>query len=534
MFYRKISTKLLPRPGPELTEDNIYWSKYAPPVLVKEFGSIDYIDFSPVEPYNFAVTCSVRLQVYNPITKLVMKTFSRFKETAYGGSFRKDGTLLCAGGDESVVRLFNINSTNTVRLFSGHEAAVHRAFFTADDVHIASFSDDNTTKLWDISSEQQVISFKDHIDYVRAGAVSPVSPDVILSGGYDKHIHMYDTRMNKKILSVNNDASVESLLFLPTGGIFLSAGGTDIKVFDVFAGGRLLAKITQHHNTVTCLQIASNGRRIMSGSLDGHVKIYDTGTYNTLHTLNYSNVILSLGISANDQTIVAGMADGLLSVRTRENEKDTKDVRDAKDAREERDNGLVEDELYKNASDISRVPNVSGSKRQISKEVLCKHDVYLRKFQYSKALDCVMIPFTVNKNPQITIALMQELIRRQGLKRALSGRDDKSLVTIIRFLNKYIGSVRYGRVLVQVANALLDVYGDSLHKLGEEPLKMFTIMEKKLQEEWQLMVTLAQMDGALQMIMSAGENTPATVRKTQSMEPSNAAQTERDFVLNIT
>jgi len=184
-----------------------------------------------VEPHYFTVTCSVRVQVYNPITKLAIKTYSKFKEAAYGGCFRRDGKLLCAGGEEAVVRLFNIGSNNTLRLFSGHKGAVHRAFFTADDVHIASFSDDKTVILWDIPSEKQLISFNDHIDYIRAGAVSPVSTDVVLSGGYDKMIHMYDTRTNKKILSVNHDAPVESLLFLPTGGIFLSAGTTIMLIY---------------------------------------------------------------------------------------------------------------------------------------------------------------------------------------------------------------------------------------------------------------------------------------------------------------
>lgn len=74
-------------------------------------------------------------------------------------------------------------------------------------------------------------------------------------------------------------------------------GGTDIKVWDALAGGKLLAKITQHHKTVTCLKIASNGHRILSGSLDRHVKVYDAGTYKTLHALDYPNAVLSIGIS---------------------------------------------------------------------------------------------------------------------------------------------------------------------------------------------------------------------------------------------
>ena len=184
-------------------------------------------------------------------------------------------------------------------MFSGHEKAVHRTYFTADGLKIASFSDDKTTALWDIPTEKRIISFDEHTEYVRSGACSPVSPDIFISGSYDKTVQMYDARMNKKLFTVNHGAPVESLLFLPSGAIFLSAGGTEIRVWDALSGGKLLAKISQHHKTITCLRIASNGRRILSGSLDSHVKIYDAGTYKTVHTLDYPNAVLSLGISVS-------------------------------------------------------------------------------------------------------------------------------------------------------------------------------------------------------------------------------------------
>lgn len=61
-------------------------------------------------------------------------------------------------------------------------------------------------------------------DYVRAGAISPVSTDIILSGGYDNIVRMYDTRINASVFNMDHGAPVESVLFLPTGGVFLSAG----------------------------------------------------------------------------------------------------------------------------------------------------------------------------------------------------------------------------------------------------------------------------------------------------------------------
>lgn len=151
-------------------------------MLVKEYGGIEYIDFSPVQPHYFAVTCSLRVQIYNPITKLVVKNISSFNENVYGGTFRKDGRLLLAGDETGTVRLFDTSSRNPLRIFRGHTAATHRVAFMADNVHIVSFSDDQSVKLWDVPSEKCVQTFNEHTDYIRAGCANPVTPNVFISG----------------------------------------------------------------------------------------------------------------------------------------------------------------------------------------------------------------------------------------------------------------------------------------------------------------------------------------------------------------
>lgn len=78
----------------------------------------------------------------------------------------------------------------------------------------------------------------------------------------------------------------------------------------------MLAKITQHHKTVTCLKIASNGHRILSGSLDRHVKVYDAGTYKTLHALDYPNAVLSIGISVRKHVFFIGACSHLYLFNT--------------------------------------------------------------------------------------------------------------------------------------------------------------------------------------------------------------------------
>ncbi|KAJ1526723.1 hypothetical protein ONE63_008303 [Megalurothrips usitatus] len=520
--FKKANVKIYSKNEQTLTSDNIYWKQFGVPVLLKEFGPIDYIDFSPVEPYHFAVTCSVRVQVYNPITRTVWKNLSKFREAAYGGSFRSDGRLLCAGGEESIIRMFDVGSKSQLRIFKGHSAPVHRCHFTPDNTHIASFSDDKTVRLWDIPSEKQVSIFSDHQDYVRAGAVNPSSPDILLSGSYDRFVRMYDTRTNGQVLRVDHEAPVESILFLPSGGIFLSAGGTEIRVWDAIAGGRLLAKISQHHKTVTCLALASGNKRLLSSSLDRHVKIYDISNYQVVHTLDYPNALLSVAASADDETLVAGMVDGLVSVSRRETK-----VLPSKRERQK--------VSYKYVSDQVGFPTADVVVSDTARETMSKSDNFLRKFQYSRALDSVLLPYVISKNPHVTVAVLQELMRRKGLRAALAGRDAKSLLSVLRFLCKYIGDHRYTRTVTDVTNILLDIYGGTWDKFPPNVCQLVHTLSARARDEVALTQDLASLEGMMEILL-AGSSIGASVgnnaiQSGPTWQPSQLAQ--ETFVVNV-
>lgn len=486
--------------------------------MAKEFGAIDYIDFSPVQPHYFAVSCSVRVQVYNPITKLVVKNLSRFTGNAYGSTFRKDGRLLVAGDEDGTVKLFDTSSKSILRSFKGHTAAVHRAAFTSDSTHIVSFSDDRSAKLWDIPSESVIQTFNDHEDYIRAGCTSPVSPNVFVTGGYDKIIRAYDTRISNTdeknvIFEMNHGSPVESLLFLPAGGIFLSAGGTDIKVWDMFASGKLRAQISQHHKTVTCLRLASGGRRFMSAGLDRHVKVYDIISYKPVHSFDFPNAVLSLGVAPNDETLVAGMVDGLISIQRMEESKT--------------DEPKIPQQRKKIATDVSTI--VDEIVPDYDRKAEAHYQKHLRKFEYTAALDSVLLPYVVNKTPHVTVSVIQELIRRKGLARALAGRSQVSIATIIRFITRYIGEYRFTRVLVDAANILLNVYEDSFDTFVSTLGKEFLSLAKTLRKEEEITKRYMEFEGALDLILagaSAGEQSSDDIIAVASEKNQSAPNSE--------
>lgn len=82
--FKKSFVKPFARPNDTYTVEDSYWKKltvclnclntyifcfielnifFQNPVLVKEFGPIDYINFSQRAPYHFAISCSARVSI---------------------------------------------------------------------------------------------------------------------------------------------------------------------------------------------------------------------------------------------------------------------------------------------------------------------------------------------------------------------------------------------------------------------------------------------------------------------------------------
>jgi U3 small nucleolar RNA-associated protein 15 len=57
--------------------------------------------------------------------------------------------------------------------------------------------------------------------------------------------------------------------------------------------------------------------------------------------------------------------------------------------------------------------------------------------------------------PTVTFALIQELVQRDALRIALSGRDDVTLEPILSFLARHVIDPRFGETASEVAGVLI-------------------------------------------------------------------------------
>merc|ERR1719461_2505322 len=296
---------------------------------------------------------------------------------------------------------------------------------------------------------------------------------------------------------MDHGSPVEAVLVLPGGGLVASVGGQQVKVWDLLGGGHLLASLAHHHKTATSLAMSRDGKCLVTGSLDRQIVWTDLSLFRQVYTKHCSSSVMSVAVGGQDDYLGIGMLDGLIQIHKRKEER-------------MEDGMIVNSRRYQRAKNhkylqfTQYTPSLGDQVVTDGniKDVELKHDYLLRKFEYSKALDAVLKPFVARKKPEYTHSLLMELIRRDGLLKALAGRDEKQLCPLLQFINKYLADQRFSKLCIHVSNILIDLYLPH-HGMSSRVDNLFSDMLRKLDREVNYLETLMELTGAVDLLLSS-------------------------------
>jgi U3 small nucleolar RNA-associated protein 15 len=262
---------------------------------------------------------SLQVLIYDGQRHTLKKTVARFPDTAYCGTFRSDGLLLAAGCESGIVQVFDLGSRAVLRQFKLHKRPAHAVCFSPDKTHLFSASDDTTVRLWDLAQGEQLLRMDGHTDYVRSAL--PASDDLWVTGSYDHSVKLWDVRTKAAVMTLEHGSPVEDIDQFLSSRMLASVGGMSIALWDLVAG-RALARTTIHQKTVTSVQAVNvvkrgvgDGIRLLSASLDGHVKVYSLDTFKVQYAYKYPAPLLSAKVAPDLTSMAVGMTDRTLTVR---------------------------------------------------------------------------------------------------------------------------------------------------------------------------------------------------------------------------
>lgn len=476
----------------------------------------------------FAVTAGPRVDVYSIRKREPLKTIGRFDAVARSGEIRSDSRVLVAGDDSGKMQVFDVAGGSravVLKTWHIHKQPVWVTKWSPTDLTmLMSASDDKTVRIWDLPGQNSTRTFVGHQDYVRSGQFMPgglgASSNMLVTGSYDSTVRIWDSRVSTgSVLTFKHAAPVEEVLPLPTGTTVLAAADNAISVLDLVAA-KPLRVITNHQKTVTSLCLASNGKRVVSGGLDGHVKVFETGSWNVVAGTKYPSPILSLsvittGANAADRHLAVGMQSGVLSLKTRltgsaaekERERaratavtDLSQLGVGKSSKRKR-----KEILTRSLATIDRevdflIDNNSTGRR--AKESPWQND--LRHGRYAAALDGVLDISAPDHSKLNVLTLLIALRHRSALRSALENRDEESVQPVLHWICNHIIDPRYRSACVDVGLHLLDLYAEHVG-VSAELATGFKTLRKRVTQEVEKAQVAAQTGGMLEALMIAGE-----------------------------
>lgn len=403
--------------------------------------------------------------MFSSKTRKVVKNFTRFKDTVYCGEFRNDGKLLVAGDASGLVQIFDAHHPRTLLVTitpSSHPTHITK-FHPTINTQLLTCSDDRVARLYDISqSAKPIVSFNNHDDYIRSGSFLPSSPNLIATGCYDNYIRIFDTRIGGEnpIVKFNQSSPVEDLLSTNATNI-LSAGEGVVKQWDLVAG-KVSKTLHNFNKTVTCLSSAGE-RGILVGSIDGHVKAFDTTTPNwdVKFGWKFGSGVLSCGVSPDFKHLVVGLNSGLLTIRTRKNaliENSDAAINPANKFRSDKSHAF---DRFMRGSDYKGEGEQHIIDEKIKYKKLKPFEKDLNAFRWSDALDSALKD---NLEKEFTVTCLEELKKKGKIRIALSGRDETSLEPLLTWCLKSIDDPRNVNIITDYLICILEMYDDLISR----------------------------------------------------------------------
>ena len=547
--YLKLPVKRYAPRSIRETAEGRYWRQYRSPALLNQVSQVTSVHFSDTYPHHLAVTSSARVTVYNSSSRRPVKTFQRFKDVAYSGVLRSDGKALAVGGQQGWVQLFDMASRAVLRKFTLHTRPARCVRFSPHSHAIlCSASDDTTVRLWDIAAGACVTRHDGHTDYARAVTGHPSSSTTWASGSYDGTVKLWDSRVNGGKggcgMTLKHNAPVEDVSWLPGGQMLVSVGGQDVCVWDALAGGKLVKRIRCHQKTVMTCHVAPDGGpvpvaedkngdsdlfsgfnssrsamtrtspRLLTGSLDGHVKVFELDNFSVTHGAKYPGPVLSVALSPDANTLAVGTANRLLSIRRRSKSREELITGDggvtgvgtqghtSSQTRQNRKTGprrldagsyqyFIRGQNAKAAEGDAKIERRRRAR-------LAQHDHALRRFRYAGALDSSL----AGGRAEVACAVFEEIARRGGLKTALAGRDASQLEPVLLFVAKHVGNPRHTRQLTSVVAQILNIYGGEIGASSKVDSALRKIRQRVF-NQIKLQTELANLEGVAAPLLAA-------------------------------
>ena len=291
----------------------------------------DAVTLMPNDRY--AISADNRaLKFWNLETGQLLRTL-KIHTTVKAITVTPDGYFLLTGFQDGTIGVWDFGTGQFLYSIKGHAGSVNAIVVTSDGRYAISASGDSTVKVWNLQTYQLVDSFEKHTESVNAVAVTSNGQRGI-SGDSDGTIKVWNLKTAELLYSLqhqtwsleNNSRSrfqdghtdfVNALAITRDGGRLVS-GSRDrtIKLWNLETGSRhLVYSLEGHAGSVESVALTLDKHLIVSGSADRTVKLWEIESGRLLHSLEgHLKGVNVVTVSGDGRFIISGSNEGVVKV----------------------------------------------------------------------------------------------------------------------------------------------------------------------------------------------------------------------------
>lgn len=228
--------------------------------------------------------------------------------------FSADGQFALFGSADKTVRLWDFNANREIRRFVAHSASVWSVAVSADGKQALSGGADHSVRLWDVATGRELKRLDGHIGIVTALALA-ADGQTAVSAGYDQTVIHWDLKTGKELQRL--DRAIPYINFVaiaPYGGRVLLAGRKVLGIWD-HSAPKELVRLEGHSDAIVSLAIAADGKRALSGSDDGTMRLWDLQNRCEVRVFaGHAGPVKAVAFAPDGKRLVSGGADRVVRV----------------------------------------------------------------------------------------------------------------------------------------------------------------------------------------------------------------------------